>query len=160
MQALRASIHHQGIAAMSQDHLHDVREMDDADLRLIQFTRKLEEDSLDTLEAAARQIITLTTSLLGLFLGILAFKDTPDFLQLAEIKLLGIGALGLFLAALFFALNVVLPREFNPQDLDAMRAMIVDLLRYKRAALKRAISAFWIAALLLMLLILDVLIRA
>ena len=38
--------------------------------------------------------------------------------------------------------------------------MIVDLLRYKRAALKRAICAFWIAALLLMLLILDVLIRA
>ena len=145
---------------MSQDNLHEVRELDDADLRLIDFARKLEEGSLDALEAAARQIITLTTSLLGLFLGILAFKDTPAFLQLIEIKLLGMSALGFFLAALFFALDVVLPREFTPQDLAAMHEMIVDLLRHKRIALKRAMFTFGIAALLLMLLVLDILLRA
>ena len=38
--------------------------------------------------------------------------------------------------------------------------MIVDLLRHKRIALKRAMFTFGIAALLLMLLVLDILLRA
>ena len=145
---------------MTQDELHQVREMTDADRRLIAFVQKLEDGSVDTLEAAARQIITLVTSLMALFLGILAFKDSPDFLVFSDVKLIGAAALGGLIAALFFALDAVLPREHNPQDLAAMREMLVDLLRYKRNALRRAMLAFGAAALLLLALMLDILFRA
>ena len=47
------------------------------DERLDKLFDEMETGSLKTLEDAARQIITLSTTLLGAFFGLLAFKDAP-----------------------------------------------------------------------------------
>ena len=47
------------------------------DERLDKLFDEMEQGSLKTLEDAARQIITLSTALLGAFFGLLAFKDAP-----------------------------------------------------------------------------------
>jgi hypothetical protein len=48
------------------------------DEALIVLFQELEKESLDTLDAAGRQVITLTTTLLGLFFGVLALSDAPS----------------------------------------------------------------------------------
>lgn len=132
------------------DELVVVEELSEADKRLIALFDKLEAGSLDTLEAAARQIITLVTGLQGLIFGVLAFKDSPSYLSLDSVKVLGALALGLLLAALFFALEVVIPRRYRPQDLSDMRRMLQEMLERKRAGLGRAIWAFGCGALFLL----------
>ncbi len=121
--------------------------------------RNLEKNSLETLEAAARQIITLVTTLLGLFFGVLALKDDPAYLSALPVKALAALALGAFLAALFLALDVVLPRlqNYNRRDLTEMRRLYAALLRRKSGSLRRAQRAFGLGALLLFGLILTIL---
>lgn len=132
------------------DELVVVEELSEADKRLMALFDKLETGSLDTLEAAARQIITLVTGLLGLFFGVLALKDAPSYLALDMVKLLGALALGFLVAALFFALEVVIPRKYHPQDLGDMRRMLQEMLERKRAGLARAIWTFGGGALFLL----------
>jgi hypothetical protein len=139
------------------DDTKKVREITEADKRVIEYMQKLEAGSLDTLEAAARQIITLVTSLIGLFLGILAFKDDPAYLDHFEIKLLGALALGAFFIALLFALNVIMPREYKPQDLTTMRDALAAMLRRKRDSLRWANISFGAAILMVLLLTLFIL---
>ncbi len=137
----------------------ETRELTDADRHLLDFIRSLEGKSLEQLESAAKQIITLVTSLLGLFLGILAFKDDPTYLAYWDVKLLAGLALLTFLAALFFALGVVLPREYHVSDLNSMRLALTAMLRRKRDALRAATLAFGLAVTLVFLLALDILLR-
>lgn len=137
----------------------DVAELSDSDKRLLALFDKLEAGSLDTLEAAARQIITLVTGLLGLFFGVLAFKDAPDYLAFGEVKALAALALGGLLTALFFALDVVTPRGYHPQDLTDMRSMLQEMLERKRKSLSWAIWVFGGAALMLLAVTLDILFR-
>lgn len=121
--------------------------------------QELETRSLETLEAAARQIITLSTTLLGLFFGILALKDAPDYLGLTWIKMLAALSLLAFLAALFCALNVLLPRltTYNRRDLSAMRHTFDLLLQRKSRSLQWAQWLFGAGALFLLALILFIL---
>ena len=144
---------------MPQDDQDKVRPLTDSDRRLIETMREMQAGSLETLEAAARQIITLVTSLLGLFFGILAFKDKPDFLAFTEIKVFSMLAMGVYFAALFFALAVVIPRKYHPEDLGEMRATLETMLAYKRNALRWAVAAFGIAVLLMLVIAFDLLIR-
>src|SRR3989304_9701760 len=83
------------------------------DERLDKLFDEMETGSLKTLEDAARQIITLSTALLGAFFGLLAFKDAPTYLKFFEIKLLGALALICFMAALYFALRAVSPKRYD-----------------------------------------------
>jgi hypothetical protein len=118
--------------------------LDKDDEQLITFFEELKRNSLDTLEAAARQIIGLVTTLLGLFFGILAFKDNPEFLQHASVRLCGAFSAVGFVAALFLALNVVMPRAWQVPEynLTKMRKFLRCLLRRKSASLKLAQIAF------------------
>ncbi|MBC7226887.1 MAG: hypothetical protein H5T61_06600 [Thermoflexales bacterium] len=84
-----------------------------ADERLIAYFQDLEQKSLDTLEGAARQLITLVTTLLGLFFGVLAFKDHPTYLALPAVRILGGLAAGFYVLTLFLALDVVMPRRLE-----------------------------------------------
>jgi hypothetical protein len=142
---------------MAQDNKHKVREMTDADRQVIAYMRELESKSLDTLEAAGRQIITLVTSLLGLFLGILAFKDNPAYLAYTDVKLLGALAGGGMLVALLFSLGVVIPRQYNPQDLGEIRRALQTMIQVKKQALYGASLAFGLSIVLLVALLLDLL---
>lgn len=132
-----------------------------ADEDLIAYFKDLEQKSLDSIESAARQIINLVTTLLGLFFGVLAFKDDPTYLALNTVKFCGMFSTGLYIAALFFALDVVMPRRIDipSADLTAMRELLLGLFDRKNRALLWAQIAFGIGTLFLLFLIFLLLMR-
>jgi hypothetical protein len=120
---------------------------------------KMESSSLETLENAARQIITLSTALLGAFFGLLAFKDAPTYLGFYEIKAFGTLALTAFLASLFAALMAVSPKryEFPRASLTAKRRALDDMMHLKQNAVAWASWIFGFGALLMLVAALDIL---
>lgn len=126
--------------------------LSEADEELYRFFRELEKESLKTLEEAARQIIGLVTTLLGLFFGVLAFSDNPAFLADGLIKALGTLSLAWLVAALFLALNVVMPRRLKaPEaDLTQMRDLLKGLFERKSRFLSLAQTAFALGTLCLL----------
>jgi hypothetical protein len=132
-----------------------------ADEDLLDYFKNLERNSLDAIENAARQVITLVTTLLGLFFGILAFKDNPTYLSLGSIKLFGALSAGLFIMALFFALDVVIPRRFDipAADITAMQKLLLGLFERKSRSLQWAQLAFGVGTLCLLVVILLLIFR-
>jgi len=130
------------------------------DERLDKLFDEMEQGSLKTLEDAARQIITLSTTLLGAFFGLLAFKDAPAYLGFCEIKIIGTGALLSFLAALFFALRAVSPKryDFPRASLTGKRRILDEMLQRKHSAVNWASWIFGLGALLMLAAALDILI--
>jgi hypothetical protein len=132
-----------------------------ADEDLLEYFKSLERNSLDAIDGAARQIVSLVTTLLGLFFGILAFKDNPSYLALEAVKLTGALSAVLFIVALFFALDVVMPRSFDvpSADLAAMQKLLLDLFNQKSRSLLWAQIAFGIGTLCLLAVIILLLFR-
>lgn len=132
-----------------------------ADEDLLDYFKNLEKNSLDTIESAARQIISLVTTLLGLFFGVLAFKDNPTYLAMDAIRYAGAFSAGMYIAALFFALDVVMPRRLDvpSADLGAMKELLLNLFDRKNRSLLWAQIAFGIGTVCLFLLILILLFR-
>lgn len=130
------------------------------DERLEKLFDDMETGSLKTLEDAARQIITLSTALLGAFFGLLAFKDAPAYLAFIEIKIVGALALTAFLLSLFFALRVVTPKRyhFSRANLTEKRSVLNQMLDRKHSALTWASWTFGLGALLMLAAALDILI--
>ncbi|MGQ9468085.1 MAG: hypothetical protein ACUVXE_10885 [Anaerolineae bacterium] len=134
--------------------------LSEADQGLLTYFKDLEKTSLETIDKAARQVITLVTTLLGLFFGVLAFGDAPAYLTHPGIRALGALTTVLYVAALFLALDVVTPRRVDlpTADLTAMRALLHRLLDRKSRSLLAAQVAFALATLCLLGLILALLI--
>lgn len=130
------------------------------DERLEKLFDDMESSSLETLENAARQIITLSTALLGAFFGLLAFKDAPAYLGFLEIKIIGTGALLAFLVSLFCALVAVSPKryDFPRTSLTAKRTALHDMLKRKQSSVAWASWIFGVGALLMLAAALDILI--
>jgi hypothetical protein len=130
------------------------------DERLEKLFDEMESGSLETLENAARQIITLSTALLGAFFGLLAFKDAPTYLGFVEIKAIGAIALIAFLSSLLLALRAVspYPYEFPQASLTAKRKVLDELLIRKQDSLSLASWIFGIGAFLMLVAALDILI--
>jgi len=130
-----------------------------ADEELVAYFRDLEQKSLDTLEGAARQLITLVTTLLGLFFGVLAFKDNPSYLDCPAVRILSGLAAGLYVLALFLALDVVMPRrlEVSLASLTRMRRLLHGLFDRKSRSLQWAQVAFALGTLCLLAVILILL---
>lgn len=131
------------------------------DERLDKLYDEIEQGSLKTLEDAARQIITLSTTLLGAFFGLMAFKDAPAFLGFFEIKLIGALALISFMAALYFALQAVSPKryEFPRASLTAKRKILEEMLTNKHQIVKMSAWIFGIGVFLMLTAALDILFR-
>ena len=130
------------------------------DERLDKFFDEMETGSLKTLEDAARQIITLSTTLLGAFFGLLAFKDAPDYLNYADVKILGMLASGSFFIALLFALLAVSPKKykFSRASLTEKRKILEEMLTTKHNAVNSASWIFGIGVLFMIAAALDILI--
>lgn len=130
------------------------------DERLNKLFDEMETGSLKTLEDAARQIITLSTTLLGAFFGLMAFKDAPAYLGFLEIKTIGALALIAFLSALCFALQAISPKRYNfPRaSLTAKRKTLDEMLTHKHNAVNRASWIFGFGAFLMLAAALDILI--
>ncbi len=120
---------------------------------------QMESGSLETLENAARQIITLSTALLAAFLGLLAFKDVPAYLAFLEIRIIGAAALLSFFLALFAALFAVSPKryEFPRASLTAKRNALDNMLKRKQVAVGWASWIFGAGAFLMLIAALDIL---
>lgn len=120
---------------------------------------KLESGSLETLEDAARQIITLSTALLAAFLGLLAFNNAPAYLKFLEIKIIGAGALLAFFLSLFAALIAVSPKQYDfPRaSLTAKRQVLDAMLKRKQDAVVWASWIFGVGAFLMLAAALDIL---
>lgn len=131
------------------------------DERLDKFFDEMEQGSLKTLEDAARQLITLSTTLLGAFFGLLAFKDAPVYLGFMEVKLIGTLALISFMAALYFALQAVSPERysFSRANLTAKRKILEEMLSHKHEMVYRASWLFGFGVLLMLVAALDILFR-
>ena len=131
------------------------------DERLDKLFDEMEQGSLKTLEDAARQIITLSTTLLGAFFGLLAFKDTPDYLKFVDVKALGVLASGLFFVSLLFALLAISPKRYNfPRaSLTQKRKTLNLMLDRKHNSVKWASWTFGFGALLMLAAALDILFR-
>jgi hypothetical protein len=136
------------------------RPVEPADERLNRLFEDLESKSLDTLDSAARQIITLCTTLLGAFFAILALKDAPAYLQYFEVKVLAGIALGGFMVAIVFGLATSLPRHYRPAagDLTDMRETLETMRQHKRKNLFEAEIAFGSGILAMLLAALDIII--
>jgi hypothetical protein len=132
-----------------------------ADEDLLAYFKDLEQKSLESIEGAARQIINLVTTLLGLFFGVLAFKDDPSYLALNSIKVSGVLSAGSYITALFLALDVVMPRRIDipTADLVAMRQLLLKLFDRKNRSLLWAQIAFGCGTLFLLFLIFLLLMR-
>lgn len=130
------------------------------DERLDKLFDEMEQGSLKTLEDAARQIITLSTALLGAFFGLLALKDAPAYLGFLEIKIVGAGALLSFLGALAFALVTVSPKryDFPRASLTTKRNILNEMLAHKHKFVGIAFWVFGTGVLLMLIVALDILI--
>lgn len=131
------------------------------DERLDKLFDEMETGSLKTLEDAARQIITLSTTLLGAFFGLLAFKDAPSYLGFFEVKVIGTLALISFMAALYYALQAVSPKRytFSHANLTAKRKILEEMLAHKHKTVNRASWIFGFGAFLMLAAALDILFR-
>lgn len=120
---------------------------------LLSFFASIKKDSLQTLEEAARQLIGLVTTLLGVFFGVLAISgDSSATLVSTDVKIVGAISLVAYMLALWFALEVVMPRrlEVPAQNLTAMRSLLAELFERKSSSLFRAQTSFTVATLALM----------
>ncbi len=131
------------------------------DERLDKLFDEMETGSLKTLEDAARQIITLSTTLLGAFFGLLAFKDAPSYLGFFEVKFIGTLALTCFMAALYFSLQAISPKRytFSHANLTAKRKILEEMLAHKHEMVNRASWVFGSGAFLMLVAALDILFR-
>ena len=129
------------------------------DERLDKLFDEMEQGSLKTLEDAARLIITLCTTLLGAFFGLLAFKDAPAYLKFMDVKVLGVLSSGSFFVSLLFALLAVSPRRYNfaRANLTEKRKVLDEVLHRKHNSVNWAAWIFGLGALLMLAAALDIL---
>ncbi len=123
--------------------------LSEADRRLEALFDRLEAESIAALEGHARHIVTLTTTLMAAFFGLLSLSDRPAFLANRPVQVLALLTLVLFFLALAFALDALLPRRYAYPDADltARREVLARLLARKEQASRRATFAFGAAML-------------
>lgn len=131
---------------------------------LRQWWAEQELKSPANLEAAARQIITLVTSLLGLLLAILAVAEDPlpAYLASSGLRLAGGLAILALLGALWAALIAVWPRRYAaaPDLPQQQAAEFQKIIRFKSQAVMAALILFGLGLLLLAMVLLLALLLA
>jgi hypothetical protein len=136
-----------------------------AEERMVAIFAEIETMQLEFLDEAAKRIIELVTALLGILFAVLAFGSDfpPPYLAgNTPAKILGIGALGSYLAALLLALWGVQPRSYKHyrHNLTGMREVFDAILAQKTLWLRWAGGLFGLGAVLLTALIILVLVQA
>lgn len=118
-----------------------------AEARLREFFEAQEKENLTTLEAGARQIITLVSAFYGVIFGVLALgKDKMEAsLQIRSVVLAGGTAIFALLVAVIAALVVVLPLwgySADPRKPAEQLAAYRRMLARKMWGLRVAVIAF------------------
>ncbi len=135
------------------------RRLTEAEERLVERMEALEVASLQTLEAHARQVVTLSTTLLAAFLGLLSLGERPGWLARPGPQVLAALTVTLLFLALALALDALLPRRYAVprSDLRAQAQALAHVLERKHRAVTRATWAFAGALLALLATVLVVL---
>jgi hypothetical protein len=109
--------------------------------------------SPETIETAARQIITLVSALLTALLGLLALSSDPlpAYMRLGSVRMFATAAVLFLLGSLALGLLAVLPGRwyYQPAKPASEARMLNDLLRWKEAFLTASVAAFWLGLLAL-----------
>jgi hypothetical protein len=144
--------------------VYEGEELDPEDVRLMALFDEIKKNQLTFLDEAGKRIIELSSALLGLIFGVVAFgKDfPPPYLKGQPVSQgLAIGVLMALVLAILFGVLTVQPRNYpyNAQNLTSMREQFSAMHRHKSFWMIAATWAFFIGALLLALLI-GVLVRS
>jgi hypothetical protein len=146
---------------MAKVRVLSVREETTEEKQMRRWFAKQTLGSLDTLDAAAKLVISLVTGLLTILFGVLAVTEDPlpAYLHGWAIRLLGVWCVLALLGALLFALVTVWPRRLKT---DASRPRTQaeafdELLDRKAGWLKAAEIAFGLGVFLLGLALIVVL---
>lgn len=136
-----------------------VRPLTSEDEAVITFLAELEKETLTSLGASGKRVLELVTALFGLFFGVLAFSDSPHYLDYMEVRILAALALIAYFSALLFGLRTFWPRryEVSRHNLTEMRTTLAEMRERKAADVRRAYIFFTLGCLLLMLVLMDLL---
>jgi hypothetical protein len=114
---------------------------------------ELQTGQLDFLDQAGKRIIELSSALLAVLFGVLAFGDKfpPAYLAAPALKALLIGALVLYMAAICLAAWAIHPRSYDyyPSNVTAAREELARMVRFKAGWVKAGGAAFVLASLFL-----------
>lgn len=127
-----------------------IHEISEEQKQLAQWFQEQKFKSVDNLETAGRELIALTTTLMGLVLGLLALNDDPSYLDLLLNKFLAAGVvIGLFIT-LILAVAVIFPKQWNTAEnlLDEQARTFQKILTYKSQWLTYSLIAFAVTMLL------------
>ncbi len=128
--------------------IYDGRKETEGERALREWFDKQALAAPDNLEAAARQIITLVTSLLTILLAVLAVAGDPlpAYFAYPTVRWLGVMGVVLLLLALAAALGVVFPFREAVQSArpDEQQAAFARLLQRKSRFLQVAAIAFFL----------------
>lgn len=121
--------------------------------RLREWLAEQELKSVDNLEAAARQLISLVTALFGILFGVLTVSSDPlpAYFAYPVLRILGVSSIVLLLLTLVGALVVVIPipqRNYAQQP-DKQAELVENLLLRKMWGLYSAAILFGLALVLL-----------
>lgn len=127
-----------------------IHEISEEQKQLAQWFQEQKFKSVDNLETAGRELIALTTTLMGLVLGLLALNDDPSYLDLLLNKFLAAGVvIGLFIT-LILAVAVIFPKQWHTAENlpDEQARTFQNLLDYKSQRLTYSLIAFAVTMLL------------
>jgi hypothetical protein len=132
--------------------------LNDEQKRISALFDEMKKNQLIFLDEAGKRIIELTTGLLGLLFAVTAFgKDfPPPYLSANPARQgLAVAALAAFALALLFGVLTVQPRHYDNYEtnLTRMRKELDRIVTYKSRCMAVATWAFFVAALLLAVLV-------
>jgi CDP-diglyceride synthetase len=144
--------------------VYDGQALDPEDARLKTLFDEMKKNQLTFLDEAGKRIIELSTGLLGLIFGVIAFgKDFPPpyFKANPTSQGLATGVLIALVLAILFGVLTVQPRsyKYNKHNLTSMKDQYNNIFTYKSRCMIAAAWAFFIGALLLAVLV-GVLVRS
>ena len=130
----------------------------EAEKRLAALMQEMEKNQVDFLDAAGKRIVELTTTLLGVLFAVVALgKDfPPPYLKGNTAgQILALLTLFFYLAAMYLGMRTMQPRSYRlyRQNLSGMREELDIIIAYKSRSLKLGGVVFWLASLMLGLLI-------
>jgi hypothetical protein len=130
----------EGVIEISQENTKRAGLEDDFWLRLGQ---KIIEESISSIEEAAKQIITAVSLLQAIFFAVISFKDflEPFALQSSWIRLIiFLLPIPIWIASLYFSLRVFIPKAYNIPLMhpSKSREAVQIIAKEKHKQLKRA----------------------
>jgi hypothetical protein len=133
---------------MNEDEIPEVdlvRPITDAETKLLELFEDYRKNSLNFLDEAGKQLVTLITALYGVFFVAFSFSDAAQYFNgHPEVKYVIVGVIVFYFASLIMAALVFFPRKYKHsyQVLSDMDAQMKKMLNTKRFYVSAAYATF------------------